>query len=92
MAGVEHKNKKVMTTITINFEDKFLARLKQKADNIGYSIDNYILHLLAEKTNNTNGQKSQDSVEALLSSMQFNGVNIPASEDGKGNVAELKYM
>lgn len=77
-----------MTAVTLQFEDKLYTHLKQKADNVGYSVGNYILHILTSGYQEAVDASKQNDVDVLLESMQFHSGIIPASETGKGVVAE----
>lgn len=81
-----------MTAVTIQFEDKMFTHLKRKADDIGCSIDGYILYLLATDLNETETIRSEDDIDSLLGSMQFHSGGVPVTENGKGAVAEMKYL
>lgn len=80
-----------MTAVTIKFEDTLFTHLKQKANSIGYSLDNYILHLLTKNLEATEKEQNEN-IDDLLDSMQFHGGSIPATDNGKGNLAEVKFM
>ena len=81
-----------MTAVTLHFEDKFFVHLKESADRVGYSIDNYILHVLSKNYKRADEDEKQNDVDALLGSMQFQGVSIPVDENGKGALAQTKYL
>lgn len=81
-----------MTAVTLQFEDKFYTLLKQKADDIGYSVGNYILHVLTKNHHEADDATKPNDVDVLLESMQFHSGNVPVSEDGKGAVALNKFM
>lgn len=81
-----------MTSVTLHFEDKFFSHLKQSADEVGYSIDNYIIHILSKNYKESDEVGKLSDVDALLDSMQFHGVNIPVEENGKGALAQTKYL
>ena len=81
-----------MTAVTLHFEDNFFIHLKQSADRVGYSIDNYIMHVLYNNYKGADKNKIQNEVDALLDSMQFGDVSIPVDENGKGTLAQTKYL
>ncbi len=81
-----------MTALTLQFEEKMFTHLKRKADDIGYSIDAYIMYLLAADFDKTEEKKSEDNIDTLLGSMQFHSGVVPVTENGKCAVAEMKYL
>lgn len=81
-----------MTALTLQFEDKLFSNLKQFADRRGYSVDNYILYILAGSIESSDRDEGQGNIDALLESMQFQDCDIPVAENGKGTLAQTKYF
>lgn len=81
-----------MTAVTLHLEDKIFSHLKQSAERGGYSIDGYILHVLSMNYKDLDENRKQSNVDAFLGSMQFRGVNMPLEENGKGSLAQTKYL
>lgn len=81
-----------MTAVTLHFEDNLFHHLKQSADKVDYSIDNYILHVLSKNYKESDEKREEDNLDDRLYSMQFHGVSIPIEENGKGSLSETKYM
>lgn len=77
-----------MNTVTLNLEDSLTKKLKVKAANIGVSVDNYIIYILNRQEAD---EETSDNVENQLKAMQLKGHQVPASETGKGALADSKY-
>lgn len=77
-----------MTSLTIQIDENVSAKLKTMADKIGMGIDNYIKNILSKAAHS-----ETSDVESIVKGMQLQHGNVvPAEENGKGAVAEFKYL
>ncbi|MBQ4042202.1 MAG: hypothetical protein II626_06170 [Prevotella sp.] len=72
----------------MNLEDSLTNKLKVKAANKGVSVDNYIIYILNRQEAD---EEIGDNIESQLKTMQLKGHKVPASETGKGALADTKY-